>query len=181
MDKLLNSQYKSILPSNPSVNSHKSGACFYHRVDIGPSKMNPENKPSLPPQTLPVAVCAAVIEQQGKILLTKRPEGKRQGGFWEFPGGKIDAGESPHHSLKRELQEELAIEIEVGPVLETVYHHYEWGSVLIIAYWCRWLAGEIQHIEVADHAWVLPEQFAEYQILPADQPILDKLRQAAKK
>ena len=130
---------------------------------------------------LPLAVCAAVIEHEGKILLTKRPADKQQGGFWEFPGGKIDPGESPHQTLKRELREELAIEIAVAPVLETVYHHYQWGSVLIIAYRCRWLGGEIKHLEVADHAWVRPEQFSNYNILPADQPILDKLIQRAKK
>jgi len=125
---------------------------------------------------LPIAVCAAVIEHQGEILLTERPEHKQQGGYWEFPGGKIDPGESPHFSLKRELREELDIEIAVGPVLETVYHHYTWGSVLIIAYRCRWLSGEIQHLEVADHAWVTPNQLADYKILPADQPILGKIR-----
>lgn len=128
------------------------------------------------PKNLPLAVCAAVIEHQGKVLLTERPADKQQGGFWEFPGGKIDPGESPHQSIKRELREELDIEIEVGPVLETVYHHYQWGSVLIIAYRCRWQSGEIKHLEVSDHAWVEPDQFADYKILPADQPILDKLR-----
>lgn len=128
------------------------------------------------PKKLPLAVCAAVVEWQGKILLTERPLDKQQGGFWEFPGGKIDAGESPHQALKRELQEELAITIAVGPLLDTVYHHYAWGSVLIIAYRCTWLSGEIQHLEVADHVWVTPEQLVDYKILPADQPILDKLR-----
>ncbi|SHJ88072.1 8-oxo-dGTP diphosphatase [Malonomonas rubra DSM 5091] len=124
----------------------------------------------------PLAVCAAVIEKEGKVLLTQRPHGKQQGGFWEFPGGKIDPGESPHQSLKRELSEELAIEIEIDSLLETVYYHYDWGSVLIIAYLCRWTAGELAHIEVADHAWATPEQFSGYHILPADQPILDRLR-----
>ena len=124
---------------------------------------------------VPLAVCAAVIQHQGKILLTQRPHDKLLGGFWEFPGGKIDPGESPHASLKREIREELAIEITVGPVLETVYHHYEWGSVLIIAYLCRWLEGEIQHLEVADHRWLAADQFSDFEILPADQPILARI------
>jgi len=130
---------------------------------------------------LPLAVCAAVIQQQDKVLLTKRPADKQQGGFWEFPGGKIDPGESPHASLKRELREELTIEIEVGPVLETVYHHYEWGSVLIIAYLCRWQNGTLRHIEVADHAWATADELDSYEILPADRPILDKLKALAAK
>ncbi len=129
--------------------------------------------------TLPLAVCAAVIEHQGTILLTQRPGDKQQGGFWEFPGGKIEAGESPHQALKREIREELAIEISVGPVLETVYHRYDWGTVLIIAYHCTWLDGEIKHLEVADHALVVPEKLSAYNILPADQPIIDKLQSRA--
>lgn len=128
------------------------------------------------PKNLPLAVCAAVIEHRGKILLTERPADKQQGGFWEFPGGKIDPGESPHQALKRELREELAIDITVGPVLETIYHHYSWGSVLIIAYLCNWQAGKIEHLEVANHAWVKPEQLSNYKILPADQPIIEKLQ-----
>ena len=135
----------------------------------------------LKPAELPLAVCAAVIEHEGKILLTERPAEKQHGGFWEFPGGKIDPGESPHNALKRELHEELDVNIEVGPVFETVYHHYGWGSVLIIAYLCRWRSGEIKHLEVADHAWVAPEKFADYKILPADQPILQKLKYRAEK
>lgn len=124
---------------------------------------------------LPVAVCAAVIQHQGKFLLTQRPHDKLLGGFWEFPGGKIDPGESPHASLKREIREELAIDIAVGPLLETVYHHYDWGKVLIIAYLCRWLDGKIQHIEVADHRWVTTEQCGDFAVLPADRPILDRI------
>lgn len=127
----------------------------------------------------PLAVCAAVIEHQGKYLLTERPANKQQGGYWEFPGGKIDPGESPHQALKRELREELDISIEIGPLLETVHYHYAWGSVLIIAYLCQHCSGEIKHLEVADHAWVAPEQFDRYPILPADQPILAKLQQQA--
>ncbi|HEY5672972.1 MAG TPA: (deoxy)nucleoside triphosphate pyrophosphohydrolase [Malonomonas sp.] len=126
-------------------------------------------------QTLPLAVCAAVIEQQGKILLTQRLADKPHGGLWEFPGGKIEPGESPHQSLRREIREELAIEISVGPVVESAYHHYDWGNVLILAYRCRWLSGTIQQLEVADHHWVAPEQLGRYQILPADLPIVAKI------
>jgi len=124
---------------------------------------------------LPVAVCAAVIEHQGKILLTRRPAGKKMGGFWEFPGGKIDPGESPHAALIREIREELDIRISVGPILETVYHQYHWGTVLILAYRCYWLDGTIRHLEVADHRWLVAKEFSAYPILPADQPILDRL------
>lgn len=123
----------------------------------------------------PVAVCAAVIVRKGKVLITLRPRGKRLGGFWEFPGGKVDSGETPEQALVREIEEELDITISVGEKFETVYHDYDWGRVMILAYLCRWDSGEIRHLEVADHRWVTPQQFSEYNILPADQPILAKL------
>ena len=126
-------------------------------------------------QTAPVEVCAAVIVHQNKILLTLRPEDKRLGGYWEFPGGKIEAGESPQFALERELREELDIEIAVGALLETVHHCYEWGNVVILAYLCTWKSGEIKHLEVADHRWVAPENLLDYDILEADQPIIKKL------
>jgi len=117
----------------------------------------------------PVEVCAAVIQHQDKILLTLRPEDKRLGGFWEFPGGKIEAGESPQFALIRELREELDIEVEVGSLLETVSHCYEWGQVLILAYSCTWISGEIKHLEVTDHRWVATENLRDYNILEAEQ------------
>jgi len=126
-------------------------------------------------QTLPLAVCAAIIQLQGKILLTQRLANKPHAGLWEFPGGKIEPGESPHQSLRREIREELNIEISVGPVLESAYHHYDCGNVLIFAYRCDWLSGTIQHLEVATHHWVAPRQLGNYQILPADLPIIAKL------
>ena len=125
---------------------------------------------------LPVAVCAAVIVDNDRVLITKRPDDKKLGGFWEFPGGKMDADESPAATVIREIKEELNIEVTVDTILETVYHRYDWGRVLIIAYLCSWQGGVIEHREVADHAWVTPDQFSDYPLLPADMPILDKIR-----
>jgi len=125
----------------------------------------------------PIKVCAAVIYHQNKILITLRPIGKKLGGYWEFPGGKIEAQESPEAALKRELQEELDIEVDVGEQLETVRHSYDWGNVVILAYWCRWTAGDIKHLEVADHCWVAPERLHDYDILAADKPIIQKIQE----
>ena len=122
-----------------------------------------------------IEVCAAVIQHHNKILITLRPEDKRLGGYWEFPGGKIEAGESPQAALVRELREELDIEIVVDSLLETVDHCYEWGNVRILAYLCSWKSGEIKHLEVADHCWVAPANLLDYDILVADQPIIEKL------
>ncbi|MEA3363034.1 MAG: (deoxy)nucleoside triphosphate pyrophosphohydrolase [Thermodesulfobacteriota bacterium] len=123
----------------------------------------------------PVEVCAAIIQHQEKVLITLRPEDKRLGGYWEFPGGKIETGESPQSALVRELREELDIEIVVGPLLETVSHCYEWGNVLILAYLCTWKSGKIKHLEVSDHCWVAAANLLDYAILEADLPIIEKL------
>lgn len=126
-------------------------------------------------QQVPVQVCAAVIRHQSKILLTLRPEDKKLGGYWEFPGGKIEAGESPQFALQRELREEIDIEVSVGELLETVHYSYDWGDVTILAYACTWKSGTIKHLEVADHCWVAAENLLDYDILTADKPIIKKL------
>jgi len=125
----------------------------------------------------PIKVCAAVIYHQNKILITLRPIDKKLGDYWEFPGGKIEGQESPEEALKRELQEELDIEVDVDDLVETVHHSYDWGNVVILAYWCRWTSGEIKHLEVADHCWVAPERLHDYDILAADQPIIQKIQE----
>ncbi len=126
------------------------------------------------PKTL--QVCAAVLLQQGKILITQRPAEKQLGGYWEFPGGKIEADETPQQALLRELKEELDIAVNVGAQLTEVIHHYEWGTVQIKVYLCRWRNGTIRHLDVADHCWVTPEQLSGFNMLPADMPILQQLQ-----
>jgi len=123
----------------------------------------------------PVIVTAAVIRNNGFILITRRPEGKPHAGMWEFPGGKLDGDESPRDGLRREILEELGLEIAVGDILETAYYRYEWGPVLILAFDCRPLAGEIRNLQVAEHRWVAPHDLASFALLPADYPIVEKL------
>jgi len=133
--------------------------------------------PETVPETPTVKVCAAVIYHHNKILITLRPEDKKLGGYWEFPGGKIENQETPEEALRRELMEELAIDVEVGELLEKVHHRYDWGAVTILAYWCQWKTGDIKHIEVADHRWVAVEKLTNYDILAADQPIIMKIQE----
>jgi len=128
---------------------------------------------------LPLIVTAAVIRDGDAILITRRPQESRHGGMWEFPGGKLDAGESPQECLRREILEELGLEVAVESIFEIAYHRYEWGPVLILAFECRLLGGEIRHIGVSDHHWVSPEEMSRYDILPADRPIIAKLVESA--
>ena len=127
--------------------------------------------------TLPVIVTAAILRHEGRILLTQRPDDCRHGGLWEFPGGKLEAGETPEECLHRELREELDLEAEIGSIFEVVYHRYERGPILLLAYDCTPLSETIRHLQVADHRWVAPEQLCEYPVLPADFPIIERLRQ----
>lgn len=124
---------------------------------------------------MPLLVAAAVIFDGDRVLITRRPAGKRHPGFWEFPGGKVDPGESPEEALHRELREELDAVVEVNGIYEVVYHRYDWGAVLILAYQCRLVTSTIRNLGVAEHCWILPRDMKNYNILPADQPIIARL------
>lgn len=129
---------------------------------------------------LPLLVTAAILKQDDHILLTRRLDGTRHAGLWEFPGGKLDPGESPQEGLQRELREELGIEVQVGEVFDVVYHRYDWGAVLLLAYHCQQLAGTIRNLQVAEHRWVAPAALASYPILPADIPLIQRLQRPQK-
>jgi 8-oxo-dGTP diphosphatase len=124
---------------------------------------------------MPLLVAAAVIFDGDRVLITRRPADKRHPGFWEFPGGKVDPGESPEEALHRELKEELDVEIEVKGIYEVVHHRYDWGAVLILAYECRLVTNTIRNLGVAEYCWIVPREMANFNILPADQPIIARL------
>jgi len=129
--------------------------------------------------SLPLIVTAGIVTHAGRILITRRPGGSKHAGMWEFPGGKLDPGESPPQGLRRELLEELALEVETGDIFEVVYHQYDWGPVLILAYLCRPLSADVKNIQVSEHRWVRPEDLDDFDILPADRPIIAKLQAKA--
>lgn len=123
----------------------------------------------------PLLVTAAIIEERGRYLITQRRPDCRHAGLWEFPGGKLEEGESPEQALQRELKEELDLTIAVDDVVTTIYHPYDWGAVLLLAYRCRIISGQLRHIEVADHRWTLPREMFDYPFLPADLPLIKQL------
>jgi 8-oxo-dGTP diphosphatase len=134
-----------------------------------------EIQPGTEPLEMPLLVTAAVIFDGAKVLITRRQEGKRHPGLWEFPGGKVDPGESPEEALCREIREELNAEVQVNGIYEVVYHSYDWGPVLILAYECQLRTDTLRDVGVAEHRWILPREMKNFKILPADQPIIDRL------
>lgn len=124
---------------------------------------------------MPLLVTAAVIFDSDRVLITRRPDDKSHAGLWEFPGGKIDPGESPEEALYREIREELDVEVQVDRIFEVAFYRYDWGPVLILAYHCHLLTNNLRDIGVAEHRWVSPQDLAGFSILPADQPIINRL------
>jgi 8-oxo-dGTP diphosphatase len=97
--------------------------------------------------------------------------------LWEFPGGKLEAEETPAAALQRELREELDLPIEVGEIFDVIYHRYDWGAVLILAYHCTPHHFEVRNLQVATHRWLRPAELTTLPFLPADLPLIARLQQ----
>jgi 8-oxo-dGTP diphosphatase len=121
-------------------------------------------------------VVAGLVVDGERILITQRRADQPMPLKWEFPGGKIEAGESPTRALRRELREEIGAAVELGGIWEVLYHSYPEFDLLMLIYPCR-LVGDAaaQCCEVADLAWVLPSEMQSYDILEADAPLVDRL------
>jgi 8-oxo-dGTP diphosphatase len=120
-------------------------------------------------------VCAIIEDEAGRFLLAKRPKGKCLGGFWEFPGGKLEEGESIEAALVRELQEELLIQTEIFQILEMVEHHYEKPSIRLIPCRARILSGVPTALEHSEIGWFSNHEIDRSALAPADVPILAML------
>ncbi|MCG8483054.1 MAG: 8-oxo-dGTP diphosphatase MutT [Clostridia bacterium] len=121
-------------------------------------------------------VTAAIIVQDGLILIARRGANENLAGKWEFPGGKIEKGESAQDCLKREIKEELNIEIEVGEFLGDSIYEYSNGVIRLLAYFCTIIEGEIE-LSVHDQVkWIEIEEFDKFDFAPADIPLIEKLK-----
>jgi len=129
-----------------------------------------------PRASAPVIVAAAVVIRDGRVLLTRRLEGQHLAGMWEFPGGKLEDGESPEEALARECREECGIDLEVAEILDVTHHRYPEKDVLLLFYRCELRAGEVRHLQVADHAWVAPDDLDDYPLPPADERVVARIR-----
>jgi 8-oxo-dGTP diphosphatase len=122
-------------------------------------------------------VVAAVIYRDQNLLLARRKSGKSLAGYWEFPGGKIENGETPEKALARELYEEFDVVVSVGKEIATHRHDYEHIKIELIAHETRIESGEL---ELRDHdaiVWVTPHEARHYKLAPADIPILEHILQ----
>lgn len=117
-------------------------------------------------------VAVGVVRRGQNFLITRRPAHIELGGLWEFPGGKVEYDEDPRLAVVRELNEECGIDVEVERVADVVYFKYPHKSVILLFYLCRWVRGEVQHIEVADHRWVPAQGLSEFAFPEANKSIL---------
>ncbi|MDS1136307.1 (deoxy)nucleoside triphosphate pyrophosphohydrolase [Nitratireductor indicus] len=120
-----------------------------------------------------VAACA-LVDADGRVLLAQRPEGKSLAGLWEFPGGKVEQGETPEETLVRELEEELGIETRTACLAPLTFasHTYEAFHLLMPLYVCRRFWGTPQPREGQGLKWVRPRDMRDYPMPPADAPLI---------
>ncbi len=122
-----------------------------------------------------IRVVGAMIEKDGRYLITQRPPTASLPLLWEFPGGRVEAGETDQAALARELREEMGIEVAVGERAIHVEHAYENYDIDFCVYRCRFVSGPIKHLRVHAHTWVLPEELDQYEFPPADEKSIAKL------
>jgi 8-oxo-dGTP diphosphatase len=129
-----------------------------------------------PPLVLVAAV--VLVDPDGRVLLAQRPEGKAMAGLWEFPGGKVDPGETPESALIRELAEELGIDVTASCLAPLTFasHTYADFHLLMPLYVCRKWSGIPSAREGQRLRWVRPARLAEYPMPPADKPLVAMLR-----
>ena len=117
-------------------------------------------------------VTAAIIRKGTKFLIARRAQDKHLGGYWEFPGGKIEEGETPQECLKREIEEELGITIKVGPFFMENEHHYRDKIIQLQAFECELISGEITLNDHDQVEWIALDEFVNFKFAPADIPLI---------
>lgn len=117
-----------------------------------------------------INVVAAAIEKDGKFFCAQRPEGKSLGGFWEFPGGKLEEGESPEQALIREIKEELNSEIKIVSYINEASYDYDFGTVVMKTYHAELISGDLELLEHQNSTWLAPHELSTINWAPVDRP-----------
>ena len=120
-------------------------------------------------------VTAAVLFKDGKVLVAQRGPNDKLANKWEFPGGKVEPGEAPEACLKRELQEELGIDVSVGEYLCSSCFDYRHISIELMAFVCDWVGGNLEKNEHQSLAWIEPSALKGMDMAPADWPIVEHI------
>lgn len=123
-----------------------------------------------------IKVVAAILEKEDKILIAKKREGKPLAGLWEFPGGKIEEGETPEESLVRELMEEMNIKVRVNEYVgESIYDYGDGKVISLKGFTAEIIEGDIKLTDHDEYKWVTLEEICNYRIAPADIPLISKI------
>jgi 8-oxo-dGTP diphosphatase len=123
-----------------------------------------------------VEVAAGLVYREGRYLIARRNPGVHLGGFWEFPGGKCEVGETLEECLRRELFEELGIRIDVPIPFQIIRHEYEEKTVELHFFRCQIETGQATAIDCAEIRWVWPHELSDFEFPPADRPIIEALQ-----
>ena len=125
-----------------------------------------------------IVVAAALIDGDGRVLLARRPDGKQHAGLWEFPGGKLEAGETPEAALVRELKEELDIDVATACLAPIAFSSWASGDIhlLMPLFACRKWKGVPRPVAAEQLAWARPKDFRDFPMPPADRPLAAQLR-----
>ena len=122
-----------------------------------------------------IVVSAAIIHRDDKILISQRLEGNYLEFLWEFPGGKLEEGESPEECIIREIMEELRINIRPIDIFDVVFHKYEDRTILLLVYNCEYISGEPKPIQCNAFNWVTVEELSSYKFVYADEKVVKKM------
>jgi 8-oxo-dGTP diphosphatase len=127
-------------------------------------------------RTRTLVVAGLIASPEGRLLITQRRADQNLPLKWEFPGGKVEPGESPEHALVRELSEEIGVSTRVGRIWDVLFHAYESFDLVMLVYHCRLEPGqEVRCVQVNDFAWCRPDELGAYDVLTADRPLVDRL------
>ncbi len=143
-----------------------------------PGCLQADTRPPAGDLPIVLVAAAAMVDVDGRVLLAQRPVGKSMAGLWEFPGGKVDAGETPEVALIRELKEELGVDVTHSCLAPIAFasHAYEDFHLLMPLYACRVWQGEPSPQEGQSLRWVLPVRMGDVAMPPADVPLVAVLR-----
>ncbi|MBI3357348.1 MAG: 8-oxo-dGTP diphosphatase MutT [Nitrospirae bacterium] len=128
-----------------------------------------------------IEVAAGLIHHEGRYLIARRKPGVHLAGFWEFPGGKREPGESLAECLQRELFEELSIQVDIPVPYQIIRHDYPEKTVELHFFRCAIEQGQAAPVDCEEIRWVLPEELTQFRFPPADQDIIDALQRDAKR